>query len=181
MLKLWHSPGVNSDLQWMWKATISLYKFKVCPCIRVPLFVVKPRHRLCKKSWCDCVRSTSQLPEALLGHRHSNRLIELVLYRLTGHNDLERDAESWEREKETDLQRSDRVVRWCNDVNSARESEGCVDMRRETYYRINKWLQLLTQRRKRDQERESPDLIDFPPGTRVLWGKEAEEEMEREK
>lgn len=45
----------------------------------------------------------------------------------------------------------DRVVR-------AGESEALVDGKRETYYRINKWLNL---KRKGEQEGEEIDLINF--------------------
>lgn len=63
-------------------------------------------------------------------------------------------------------------------MNSAGESEGCVD---ESCSRINKWLQRPHQRRKRDQEKgRLDDLIDFPPGGREYYeGKEAEKEIER--
>ena len=69
------------------------------------------------------------------------------------------------RERKAGLQRSGRgQIESCHDMNSAR-MKGCVEERKESCYRINKWLQRLNQKPGR---RERLDLIDFPPGTWVL-------------
>ncbi len=106
-----------------------------------------------------------QQPEALLWRRHSNRLIDLVLWRLTGWL-RKGDAGSWEREAHRLTEVGERSARETMPGRelSRREWRMCWREEGETCYRINKWLQRLHQRRKRDQEGGRLDLIDFPPG-----------------
>ena len=141
-------------------------------CIHTRVFVAEPRERLCKKTYVSlCSRNQSALSslKLLLLRRHSNRLIDLARDWLDIIIEKERGGEKSGQEE-------------------VREQQGVVATLTEGKWRwqdSGKVVIELTSVRSRDgkesRKETRPDLIDFQPGTGVLSGSEAVQEVETDR